>query len=248
MRISLLVAAFIGVATIFFIFMLHDASQETVLTDKNMNIIHFKLSKNQTAAEPEKAIERKDSKDIQENTVSHYALTPSEDEAEVRRKDPLYDRHHIVAELPLMKDPIEQLMLSVFETELGDLPPPLPDIPQVDEASIRATIEKMPMTNLTDSEEAKDAQELVLQVKKELKRYLDEGGNINSFLQYYCNELRFAYEERRLYQQEISKALKQEDKEVVQELYIKLNEHLEEKGIKPLRLNRRQREYLGIID
>ena len=38
-------------------------------------------------------------------TAPEREMTPEEIEAEERRKDPLYDRHHIVAKMPLVKEP-----------------------------------------------------------------------------------------------------------------------------------------------
>ncbi len=157
-------------------------------------------------------------------------------------------RHHIVSKMPIVKAPAEQLMLSIFETELGDPPPQIPMLPQVDEEAVLATIEKMHTVNADDSEETAQAKTLINNVKKELKVYLEEGGNINSFLQYYCSELQRAYDERVLYCQDVINAIKTEQRDVAQELYLQMNEKLNEKGIKPISLSRKQREYLGIVD
>ena len=182
------------------------------------------------------------------NNSVEVAKTPEEIEAEERRKDPLYDRHHIVAKMPVIGDPTEQLMVSIFETELGDIPPMIPVIPQVDEQKVMTAINKMHVAEAGDSEETKNAKDLVNLVKKELKKYLDDGGDVNSFLQYYCGQLQSAFEERNLCKETMSRVLNTEDREMAQEMYVKLTEQLQSKGIKPFTLNRRQREYLGIIE
>lgn len=174
-------------------------------------------------------------------------LTPEEIEAEERRKDPLYDRHHIVAKMPLVKEPIEQLMLTVFTTELGDMPPMLPAIPAFDEAQF----EKLAALHDTqkeegDNEEVLISKDIVNAVKKELANYLKEGGTTSSFLSYYVNELDKAFHEREMCKSLQMKSMKTDDPEVAREVYLKFNERLSAKGIKPLTLTKRQKEYLGI--
>lgn len=172
--------------------------------------------------------------------------TPEEIEAEERKKDPLYDRHHIVAKMPLVKEPIEQLMLTVFETELGDMPPMLPAIPAFDEARFNKLVNLQTLPEEGDSEEALLSKELVNQVKAELSKYLKEGGTTSGFLAYYVNELDSAFKEREMCKNMVMKSMKTEDPELAREIFNKFNERLSTKGIKPLTLTRRQKEYLGI--
>lgn len=173
-------------------------------------------------------------------------MTPEEIEAEERRKDPLYDRHHIVAKMPLVKEPIEQLMLTVFETELGDMPPMLPAIPAFDEVRFNKLVNLQTLPEEGDSKEALLSKELVNQVKAELAKYLKEGGTTSGFLAYYVNELDSAFRERETCKEIQMKSMKTDDPEVAREMYFKINERLAAKGIKPLTLTKRQKAHLGI--
>ena len=173
-------------------------------------------------------------------------MSPEEIEAEERRKDPLYDRHHIVAKMPLFKEPIEQLMETVFMTELGDMPPMLPAIPEFDEEKFKKVVDKMTPAEDGDTEDDMLAKGVVNQVKRELKKYLDEGGTTSGFLAYYVNELDAAFREREMCKELQMKAMKTEEPDVAREVYLKFNARLAAKGIKTLTLTRRQKEYLGI--
>ncbi len=179
-------------------------------------------------------------------TAPEREMTPEEIEAEERRKDPLYDRHHIVAKMPLVKEPIEQLMLTVFETELGDMPPMLPAIPAFDEVRFNKLVNLQTLPEEGDSKEALLSKELVNQVKAELAKYLKEGGTTSGFLAYYVNELDSAFRERETCKEMQMKSMKTDDPEVAREMYFKINERLAAKGIKPLTLTKRQKAHLGI--
>ena len=173
-------------------------------------------------------------------------LTPEEIEAEERRKDPLYDRHHIVAKMPLVKEPIEQLMLTVFTTELGDMPPMLPAIPAFDEERFEKLVNLKTLPDEGDSKEALLSKDLVNEVKAELAKYIREGGTTSGFLSYYVNELDLAFHERETCKELVMKAMKTDDPETAREIFKTFNERLKSKGIKQLTLTRRQKEYLGI--
>ena len=173
-------------------------------------------------------------------------LTPEEIEAIERAKDPLYDRHHIVAKKPLLAEPVEQLMLSVFSTELGDMPPMLPAIPQIDEERMKKMVGFLSEESKDDTDEVRAAKQMINEVKAELKKYLDEGGTVDNFLSYYVNELDSAFRERNLCKEMQMKAMKTEEPAVAREYFYAINQRLADKGIKPLTLTTRQKEYLGI--
>ena len=181
-------------------------------------------------------------------TQEERQLSPEEIEAEERRKDPLYDRHHIVAKMPLVKEPIEQLMLTVFTTELGDMPPMLPAIPAFDEERFESLINKRHVAEEGDSEDVLISKDLVNRVKDELAKFIKEGGTTSGFLSYYVNELDSAFREREMYKELQIKSMKTDDPAVARDVFLKFNERLATRGIKPLTLTRRQREYLGIED
>ena len=79
-------------------------------------------------------------------------------------------------------------------------------------------------------------------------KYLKEGGTINGFLAYYVNELDKAFHEREACKEMVMKSMKTEDPALARDIFLKFNERLAEKGIKPLTLTRRQKEYLGITE
>ena len=99
-----------------------------------------------------------------------------------------------------------------------------------------------------DSEEVRAAKQMINEVKAELKKYLDEGGTVDNFLSYYVNELDAAFRERNLCKELQMKKLKTEDPAVAREYYYLINQRLADKGIKPITLTKRQKEYLGIIE
>ena len=169
-------------------------------------------------------------------TAPEREMTPEEVE----------DRHHSVAKMPLVKEPIEQLMLTVFETELGDMPPMLPAIPAFDEVRFNKLVNLQTLPEEGDSKEALLSKELVNQVKAELAKYLKEGGTTSGFLAYYVNELDSAFRERETCKEIQMKSMKTDDPEVAREMYFKINERLAAKGIKPLTLTKRQKAHLGI--
>ena len=174
--------------------------------------------------------------------------TPEEIEAEERAKDPLYDRHHIVAKRPLLDSPLEQVIYSVFSVEVGDMPPMLPPLPTVDEKQLKAAIESITVARDGDSEEAKEAKRIVNQVKAALKEFLDEGGTVEGFLRHYVNVLDSAFSERNMCRELQMKSMKTDPPEVAREFYNTIQKRLEDKGIKRLTLTRRQREHLGITE
>ena len=182
------------------------------------------------------------------DAVEERQLTPEEAEAEARRKDPLYRRHHIVAKMPLVKEPVEQLMLSVFTTELGDMPPMLPAIPAFEEERFEKLVNQKTVIEDGDSEEAVMSKEIVNAVKEELAKFLKEGGTTSGFLAYYVNELDAAFKERESCRQIMMSSMRSDSPEVARGVFEKFNERLVSKGIKPLTLTRRQREYLGITE
>jgi len=187
--------------------------------------------------------------DSKTNDVEQVAeKTPEEIEREARAKDPLYDRHHIVAAKPLLKDSVEQLMYSVFSVELGDMPPMLPTIPEFDEKRFAKIAGELTTTEKDDEEEVVLAKGIVNQVKQELAKYLAEGGTVNSFLAHYVNELDSAFKERQMTTQMMLKAMKTEEPAVAKEIYKKYSERLADKGIKPIVLTKKQKEYLGISE
>ena len=122
----------------------------------------------------------------------------------------------------------------------------LPAIPAVDEVRGEKLVHLQTLPEEGDSKEALLSKELVNQVKAELAKYLKEGGTTSGFLAYYVNELDSAFKEREMCKDMMMKSMKTDEPELAREMFNKFNERLSSKGIKPLTLTRRQKEYLGI--
>ena len=172
--------------------------------------------------------------------------TPEEIEAEERARDPLYDRHHIVAARPLLESPLEQVIHSVFSVEPGDMPPMLPPLPPVGRERLDEALRSITETGSGDGEEAREAKAVVNLAKAELRRFLDEGGTAEAFLQHYVNVLDSAFRERNMCRELQLRSMRNDPPEVAREFYATVQRQLREKGIRPLTLSRRQREHLGI--
>ena len=142
----------------------------------------------------------------------------------------------------LFRTGLEQVMSWVFTTEVGDMPPPLPNISDFDIVHLQEILEIKNKVSDTDTDKQADAKEVVDYAKKELKKYLDKGGDPQEFLAYYHDQLKSAYQERKMAQEEVIKVLRTEP-ELVDDYLKKVNENLSQRGIKgvviPERLRRR---------
>ena len=128
---------------------------------------------------------------------------------------------------------VEQLMSWVFTTELGDMPTPVPPIPESEKKNIASILISKNNIEEDDSERLKDAKQTVDSVKRELAKFIGEGGDPDEFLQYYSRQLRDAFE----YRQEAirqSQELADEDPALADEFISKVNERLESEGIKKI--------------
>lgn len=159
------------------------------------------------------------------------------------------DRETVVElKIPEIENPAEQVLAAVFMTRLGDMPPPLPTISLKSEADLIRIVDEMYEVNNEDDEETAELKETLNAAKKEIDKYLSDGGDINSFLQYYDGLLNEAREEYLIAHQEVARLVNDDDEDVELRIeYIKrVNAHLAEKGISPIKLTRPQLEDLGI--
>lgn len=138
----------------------------------------------------------------------------------------------------------EQMMAMVFGTKLGDPPPRLPNIPlreQVHFAEI--LIADNPIAE-TDSEKVKQTKETLAAAKKELMKFIKEGGDADQFFDYYRGELQQARDEWLETQKSVFKVIK--DDPDIAEVYInEVNDRLSQKGIKPVMVPPKLKEKLG---
>lgn len=149
--------------------------------------------------------------------------------------------------MSIYKTPAEQALGLIFTTELGSPPPVLPNIPQC--TSQEDLNEFLSRT----FESGKDATEAVIEnrmimdrVKKELKTYLDEGGDIGGFIDFYVGELRASHEQWKTAQTMlVDMARSSEDAESLRSFRDAANKLLAEKGIKPLTVPPSVRRAMG---
>ena len=139
-------------------------------------------------------------------------------------------------------------LARMFTRELGDRPPPpIPKIPIQDEAHLAEILIANNPAIEGDSEEIKLGKEAVELAKKELREYIKEGGDANSFVDYYYGKLNAAYQERTDALKEVMRVAK-EDPDIAGEYYRQINQRLEKKGIKKLEIPEKVKAKFGLED
>lgn len=133
---------------------------------------------------------------------------------------------------------LERSIAQIFMTQLGNMPPPFftTKLPIKDEAHLMQILEHENEPTEGDSETVAEAKYLVNQVKKELRKYVDEGGKVEEFLEYYHGKLQEAFEERRIAHKEVLRTA-HEDPSLAREFLDRVNKNLADKGIKPVDFN-----------
>lgn len=147
----------------------------------------------------------------------------------------------------LFKTGTEQVMSWIFTTELGAMPPPLPKIPIRDEAHMAEILMAKNPVLEGDSEKAKEAKQMVELAKKELVKFIKEGGSVNEFLEYYRGELVQAHNEWKECQKSVLQVVR-EDPDLAADYIAEVNNRLSQKGIRPVKLPPKLKEQLGIAD
>lgn len=139
----------------------------------------------------------------------------------------------------------EQVLDWVFTTELGDMPPILPTIPMFEEAHLVEILVNKNKILETDDERAIDGKQTVELAKKELIKFITEGGDVHEFLEYYHDQLRQAHMERQEAQRSVF-SLVREEPELAKEYLDAVNARLEEKGIKPVVIPQKMANRFGV--
>ena len=147
----------------------------------------------------------------------------------------------------LFKTGTEQVMSWIFTTELGAMPPPLPRIPIRDEAHMAEILMAKNPIFEGDSEKAKEAKQMVELAKKELIKYIKEGGTVDSFLEYYRGELMQAHNEWKECQKSVLQVVRDEP-DLAADYIAEINNRLSQKSIRPVKLPPKLKEQLGIED
>lgn len=202
-------------------------------------------------------VEKLDAKKAPEKTVDNRR-------AELRRKlkaMPKEDRQElslqILKEKPLdltpttnrpFKTATELHLARIFMTEIGDLPPPpIPKVPIHDEVHLEEIL--LADNPIIEGDDAKiqEAKQMVELAKKELRQYIKDGGDADSFIQYYYSKLTSAYQERRDSLREVMRVAK-EDPGIAGEYYRQVNKKLRDKGIKALAVPDKVKQKFGLED
>lgn len=145
----------------------------------------------------------------------------------------------------LFRSGIEQVMGWMFTTEVGDMPPPLPRIPDFDIVHLQEILDSKNEIGESDTEKQADTKETVDFAKAELKKYLEKGGDPDEFLKYYHDQLKTAHQHRQIVQNQVMKVLAEEP-ERAEEFLKEANKGLAEMGIKAVVIPERIRRRLGL--
>ena len=129
----------------------------------------------------------------------------------------------------------EQALLDIFTCNVGDPPLPLTDLPKDDLTNMWSILTSPNPVTDKDAEEVKIAKETLEVAKKEMAKFVQEGGKPDEFLAYYHGVLEKAYKKRMLATEEIYKVLEeQNDPEIARAMLKRVNADLRKEGIRPL--------------
>lgn len=129
------------------------------------------------------------------------------------------------------KNATEQIIANLVSKRLGDMPPPLPNLPVSEDIldSINHVIEVYD----DDSMVLIDLKESVANSKNELLQYMEEGGEPQYFLAYYHKILLQAHREWKKAQSEYN-ILEESNPKIADEYADEMDKALSQKGIKPI--------------
>lgn len=130
----------------------------------------------------------------------------------------------------------EQVILQIFNRELGDAPMPLPAmLPQKDmDELVSILLDKHPESS-GDSDSIKYDKETLRLAKKEMLKFVKEGGDPYDFLKSYHDQLTQAFNRRFETQNFVMDTIRNgEDPAVVNDLINRLNADLKRDGIREL--------------
>ena len=129
------------------------------------------------------------------------------------------------------KTTTEQVLGHVFTTRLGDMPFPVPRLPDEELAKIKEILGRDVPPKDSDDAHVLDTKETVAAAKKEFAAFLSEGGRPEDFLAYYHEVLRKAFEEYSMACDACEK-VREEQPEIYREFLATVNQRLAAKGIR----------------
>ena len=144
-----------------------------------------------------------------------------------------------VAEKPVYKNATEQIMLMVFGTEVGDMPLPLPEIPERDLNRLTEILISKDEISDDDSEDDQLDKEIIAEAKAEMAEFIKSGGDPKEFFRYYHDKLELAYRERTDSKKLVLETARGGDVELARQMLDEFNSRLEQKGIKPISISER---------
>lgn len=135
---------------------------------------------------------------------------------------------------PIHRNSTEHIMSMIFATDLGDMPLPLPTVPEHDKQRMAQIL----LDKYEIAEDDPDAEEkkAINDVKDALSAHIRNGGDVDEFFSSYHRQLELAHRERTDARNMVLEAAKSGDAELATELLDKYNQNLENKGIKPINL------------
>lgn len=141
----------------------------------------------------------------------------------------------------------EQALLWIMNCEPGDAPLPLLALPQGDMKRMAEILMDKCELEEGDSEWTKEQREQLRYAKEEMRKYIKDGGDPNSFLKYYHDQLEAMHLERSIALDSVMTLLREGGNDDIAEDYLKtVNKRLLDKGIKPIQLSRKKLERHGI--
>ena len=131
----------------------------------------------------------------------------------------------------MFKTTTEQVLGHLFMTRIGDMPFPVPNLPQEELAKIKDILERDVPFKDSDDAHALDTKETVAAAKKEFAAFLADGGKPQDFVAYYHEVLRKAFEEYMIACNACEK-VREEQPELYDDFLERVNKRLASKGIK----------------
>ena len=135
---------------------------------------------------------------------------------------------------PIHRNSTEHIMSMIFTTSLGDMPLPLPQIPERDKQRMAQIL--LDKFEISQGDPDAEEKKIVNEVKDALSEHIRNGGDIDEFFASYHRQLELAHRERTDARSMVLETAKGGDVELAVELLDKFNQNLESKGIKPITL------------
>lgn len=130
----------------------------------------------------------------------------------------------------VFKTTAEQMMSCIFTAQPGQMPIPFPPLDEEELKELPGLLISSSKIEESDSADVADIKDAVNTAKREMIRFIKEGGSANEFLEYYQNELQRAFELREMAIEQ-AQQLMDENPSLTAEFVQKVNEKLEDQGI-----------------